>query len=375
VNGHQTGANEVTLGGFNITPITATAGVLLNMKFTVKPGATGKDSLKIRNFADDLAAATTNDGVFEIISGMVIAIAQAHAKTNCETVTVEGIVTRALGRFARLQDDTGGLTAFETSGAFRTAIDSGRVRQGDRLRISGVLSEFNALEEITPVQAFAVISRNNALAAAQKVNLAELKNNGEAYESKLIRVDSLLINRAGDFGFVVNKTYQITDGSDKTNAVALRTPAGTDTQVGGYPIPNYFNFEGVLGQFSSADPATGYQLQPVLITDIDSLKTAVAEYENGVPAAFALQGNYPNPFNPSTVIRYDLPRPVFVRLAIYDVLGKKIRTLAEGMETAGYKQAQWNGKDEAGMRVASGVYLYRLTAADFAATRALLLMK
>lgn len=103
--------------------------------------------------------------------------------------------------------------------------------------------------------------------------------------------------------------------------------------------------------------------------------TAVAEREEAPPAEFALHGNYPNPFNPSTLIRYDLPYAVNVKLAIYNALGEKIRTLVDGLETPGIKYAIWDGRNEAGRHAASGVYVYRLEAGGFAASRTLTLMK
>ncbi len=101
----------------------------------------------------------------------------------------------------------------------------------------------------------------------------------------------------------------------------------------------------------------------------------VEERDEGLPETFALHGNYPNPFNPSTIIRYDLPRNMSVKLVIYNTLGEKIRTLVDGTETAGFKYVLWDGTNEIGAHVASGVYLYRLEAGNFTGVRSLTLMK
>jgi len=304
---------------------------------------------------------------------MPIAVARQTADGN--VVTVEGIVIRALGRFARLQDETAGLTVFENAGAFRAAIDSGRVRQGDRLRLTGTLAEFNSLKEIAPIDSFEVLARDNPLPAAQLVTLAEIARNGEAYESELIRVEGLRINAGADSVFVAGRTYAITDASDQSGAVVLRTPAANDTRIAGVAIPKgTAAFEGVLGQFSSTNPAAGYQLSPVLATDVSPL-TSVDEQSSELPEQFALLQNYPNPFNPTTVIRYALPRHARVKLVIYNLLGKKVRTLVDANETPGFKQITWNGANDASARVASGIYIYRLETADFRATRKLALMK
>ena len=81
---------------------------------------------------------------------------------------------------------------------------------------------------------------------------------------------------------------------------------------------------------------------------------------SAVPRAFALYPNYPNPFNPSTAIRYDLATAGPVRLSVYDLVGQRIRQLLDDHRSAGHHQLEWNGADENGIVVASGVYLLRL---------------
>ena len=104
-------------------------------------------------------------------------------------------------------------------------------------------------------------------------------------------------------------------------------------------------------------------------------ETAVAEAEGVVPTAFALAQNFPNPFNPSTTIAFQLGLPSQVELSIYSVGGQRVRTLFSGALPAGPHRQQWDGRDERGERVASGAYLYRLSASDFVATRQLMLLK
>lgn len=77
---------------------------------------------------------------------------------------------------------------------------------------------------------------------------------------------------------------------------------------------------------------------------------------------YELLGNYPNPFNPETVISYALPEESNVELRIYNLMGKLVRTFAYNSQTSGYKNITWNGKDESGVIVSSGIYIYRLQA-------------
>jgi hypothetical protein len=88
-----------------------------------------------------------------------------------------------------------------------------------------------------------------------------------------------------------------------------------------------------------------------------------------------LHQNVPNPFNPSTVIRYELASPARVELQIYDLAGRLVRTLQAGDETAGRHELSWQGRDEAGRPVATGVYLYRLRAGNEVETRRMVLTK
>jgi len=95
----------------------------------------------------------------------------------------------------------------------------------------------------------------------------------------------------------------------------------------------------------------------------------------GIPKAFELFQNYPNPFNPETQIRYDLPVSGHVKLTVYNVLGQKTRILVDEIQDAGYKSVIWDGKDEAGQDVASGIYFYKIEATSFEKTKKMVLLK
>jgi hypothetical protein len=113
----------------------------------------------------------------------------------------------------------------------------------------------------------------------------------------------------------------------------------------------------------------------VHIYDVSDVVTDVAETEPVLPLRYRLDQNYPNPFNPATTIGYSLPRRSPVRLEIYNVLGRRVITLIDKDQPAGEHTVIWEGKDAAGRRVASGVYLYRLTAEGFSQSRKMILLK
>jgi hypothetical protein len=97
---------------------------------------------------------------------------------------------------------------------------------------------------------------------------------------------------------------------------------------------------------------------------------SVKEVSSGPPAAYALAQNYPNPFNPGTTIKYELPKASTAYLCVYDMLGREVSVLVDERKEAGIHEARFDGSN-----LASGVYLYRLTAGNFVQTRKLLLVR
>ncbi len=97
---------------------------------------------------------------------------------------------------------------------------------------------------------------------------------------------------------------------------------------------------------------------------------------NSIPEEFDLLQNYPNPFNPSTTISYILPKSSNVTLKVYDILGNEVRSLVNNEnKTAGSYNSFWDGKNDQGLEVSSGVYFYKLITADFNRTLKMMLMK
>ena len=80
----------------------------------------------------------------------------------------------------------------------------------------------------------------------------------------------------------------------------------------------------------------------------------------GAPKDYKLYNNFPNPFNPSTKIAFDLPKAWHVKLIIYDIVGREVDQVADADYPAGYTEVTWNGVNKNGVTVSSGVYFYRL---------------
>ena len=91
--------------------------------------------------------------------------------------------------------------------------------------------------------------------------------------------------------------------------------------------------------------------------------------------SFQILPNYPNPFNPVTTLRYDLPEEALVNITIYDMMGRQVKTLINDQRTAGYRSTQWNATNDADSPVSAGIYLYMIQAGDFRQTKKMILLK
>ena len=153
------------------------------------------------------------------------------------------------------------------------------------------------------------------------------------------------------------------DGSLLAGCPITDTTSTRNTS-GSFGLYAFQNFTGIPGYF---DNIVVKQLQPI---------TSVEDYTNpNIPIELNLSQNYPNPFNPETKISYRLPENGFISLTIHDLLGRKIKTLVSDYQQAGQYSVTWNGKDEAGNSLASGIYLYTLKTGNILQSKKMILMK
>jgi hypothetical protein len=99
------------------------------------------------------------------------------------------------------------------------------------------------------------------------------------------------------------------------------------------------------------------------------------ENEASMPGSYYLLQNYPNPFNPITTLHYDLPENSFVNITIYDMLGRKIKTLINETQDASYRSIIWDATDNNGEPVSAGIYLYQIQAGEYMQTKKMVLLK
>ncbi|MDX1740867.1 MAG: T9SS type A sorting domain-containing protein, partial [Rhodothermales bacterium] len=111
---------------------------------------------------------------------------------------------------------------------------------------------------------------------------------------------------------------------------------------------------------------------------IIGLESFAREHSDGYPVhpiETQLDTNYPNPFASRTTIRYQLSERTFVRLAVFDLMGREVRLLANAVQDAGYHTVEWDGNTASGAPAASGVYMYRIMVDDYDSTRKMVLVR
>ena len=176
----------------------------------------------------------------------------------------------------------------------------------------------------------------------------------------ILEGDILAWDESGDFDFSYFSVYGSISSVFDESSVIL-----------GYTTEPSFNIEGQPYSFFhlTATDFAGNESQAAGTGDV----SVVPEQ---LPSRTALIGNYPNPFNPSTLILYEIESDSDVQLRIFDVAGRVVRTLDNGsIKSAGRNEARWDGLDNYGKSVSAGIYFYRLEVGAFSETKRMTLVK
>ena len=148
-----------------------------------------------------------------------------------------------------------------------------------------------------------------------------------------------------------------------------------------YSLTEYVGLDNVLLRFrletdpAGADRFDGWLIDDVRIVEKASSGVSSNNFVNSIPTEFKLSQNFPNPFNPETSISYQLSASGKVTMKIYNTMGQMVRTLVNANKPAGNYKVTWNGKDNNGFAVSSGIYFYQMRAKDFVQTRKMLFLK
>jgi len=218
--------------------------------------------------------------------------------------------------------------------------------------------------------------------------MIELENSTPVYVLEIDLADApegieiIDVTPAGRFsGSVDGQTGETEDGIgyilayDLANGIAAGS--GEILEVS-YNVNSNSDFSGdVLTWLSSVSSADAGLLSiPSSGTGFAILDASLSVNEEiEIPVKFSLHPAFPNPFNPITNIRYDLPEASYIDLRVFDLAGREVRTLVRGFDHAGEKSVVWDAKDNNGRSVSAGVYIYRLETAGQVQSQKLILLK
>lgn len=140
-------------------------------------------------------------------------------------------------------------------------------------------------------------------------------------------------------------------------------------------LPGNYTAKVIIKQISAIATGIEDDEDTVSVTLNVDFQTGVDDLGGTMPTAFSLEQNFPNPFNPTTSIEFNLPKASNVTLSVYNILGQKVVDLVNSSLSAGNKQIEWDGRDKNGRTVESGVYFYKLTADEYTMTRKMMMLK
>ena len=191
-----------------------------------------------------------------------------------------------------------------------------------------------------------------------------------SYESEAITLESIAWS---DFisHFTIEENYET--GSIKVAGLGTEP----DGEEGVFATISLF----IASSFT--DESFDVTINKYRINESDPVEDVVVTFTNSalgidantIPTVYALHQNYPNPFNPTTHVKYALPETGNVQIMIYDLMGRKVRTLINSEQNAGFKTLQWNATNDRNELVSAGLYLYTIQAGEFRQTKKMVLLK
>ncbi len=273
--------------------------------------------------------------------------------------------------------------AYEEAGDYQSAVDAytefiaetdnaaRKIVAMRRLLRATVRGGLNIPPLLGYYQSIASTSRSNAVSRAADLLTIKVKEAMGDYHSAVLDYEAILLNNPS----FQDSVYSVISAGRAYLMMSLRSPVP----------PNWFNPR--IPQLKPNNYGEYRARRAELLSQLHNMRGGeLAGVENGgglelLPRVFALHQNYPNPFNPVTEIRYDLPEISQVKIEVFNILGRKVCTLVDGVENAGFRKAIWKGIDGAGVSLSSGLYIYRIkaegleTGEEFSLSRKMMLLQ
>lgn len=291
-----------------------------------------------------------------------------------QTVTVQGLVTvdtdtlSTTDNLFHVEDASGGLQIWKT-GSQATPVSLGQ-----NVIVTGLVNNFQGMTFLDPTTI--TIASSGAPPNPVSISTNDLETGGEAWEGSLVLLGDVSITGGTWPPPGSDGTVTINDGSGPCTLFIDRDTSLDDL---GPPAQEPFSVRGLVQQLDDSFPYfESYRIVPRYADDVFQV-TGVGVSEmpsHDTVSATRLHPNFPNPFRPSTTIRFDVggQKEQTVRLAVYDVAGRLVKTLSNGPLAAGSYEVRWDGRDAQNETLASGVYLLRLESAGHAESRKIMIL-
>ena len=255
-----------------------------------------------------------------------------------------------------VQDNEAGVLIDDTAGMITTNYNLLDGITG----LTGTIAFYNNMLQLTPVADPGPATSTNNTIVPPTVTIAQINANVASYQARLVRIANAHFVESGTFETGHNYTLE-----DDTGTIVFRTTF-YDADYIGEPIPvGNFNVRVLVNQFNQTPQVTARAL-----SDWSGVPN-----EDNVATPTRLLGNYPNPFNPSTTISFTTAKAAPVQITIYNLKGQAVRTWNLETEAGGNHSVQWDGLDDNGLSLSSGVYFYRMFSGAYSSTRKMVLMK
>ena len=258
-----------------------------------------------------------------------------------------------------VQDNAAGVLIDDTAGVITTNYNVGDAIVG----LTGTIARYNNMLQLTPVANPGPPASTGNGVFVPVVTIQQVNGNIEMYQSRLVRINNAhFVGASGAFANGTN--YNLEDAS---GTIVFRSTF-YDVDYIGTDIPtNNFSLVSIVNQFNQTPQLTARNLADWGAVDNDDY---VAN-----PNQTELLGNYPNPFNPKTTIEFNAAKSEPAQITIYNLKGQAVKHFTIDSPAKGINKVTWDGKNDNGIDVASGTYLFRLRSGSYSSTKKMIMMK